>query len=369
MKVLVAAGGTGGHIYPGVAIAKYIMMKNPDSQILFAGTNKGLEKDLIPKEGFAIKLIRVRGFKRKLSLDTVKTVKEMFLGLKDARKIVKEFKPDIVIGTGGYVCGPVLLAACQRKIPTIIHEQNAFPGITNRILSGFVDRVAVSFEEAKDYLKDHNKIFLSGNPIRSDFRESNRPKARQKLNIPLNSTTIIATGGSQGALSINQSMVELIKRYKDHSKVHIVHITGKNQYQNVMDLIEEEGIDISLYKNIQIVPYSFDMPNLFKASDLIIARAGAMTVSEICAVGRASILIPYPHATGNHQEFNARVITDKGGGALILDKDLNGETLYKTVSEIVKDKEKLKAMEKVSSNLGILNGDEIIYNEIEKLLN
>ena len=241
--------------------------------------------------------------------------------------------------------------------------------MTNRILSGIVDRVAVSFEEAKDYLKDQNKIFLSGNPIRSDFRESNRAKARQKLNIPLDSTTIIATGGSQGALSINQSMIELIKRYKDHSKVHIVHITGKNQYQNVITLLQEEGIDISLNKNIQIVPYSFDMPNLFKASDLIIARAGAMTVSEICAVGRASILIPYPHATGNHQEFNARVITDKKGGALILDRELNGETLYHTVSEIVNDKEKLKAMEKVASNLSILNGDEIIYNEIEKLLN
>ncbi len=368
MKVLIAAGGTGGHIYPGIAIAKYIMSKQPEAQIVFVGTDRGLEKDLVPKEGFEIKLIRVKGFKRKLSIDTLKTVKEMFLGLNDAKNIVKKFKPDIVVGTGGYVCGPVLFAAWQHKVPTLIHEQNAFPGVTNRILSKFVNKVAVSFPEASHYFKNKKKIVTSGNPIRSEFKDNDRKVARENLNIPLDATLIVTTGGSQGAQSINKSMLEVIKQYKDEKHVHIIHITGKNQYENVMSLLEEQHIAIANHKNIQVLPYTYDMPNLLKSCNLVIARAGAVTVSEICAVGRGSILIPYPYATDNHQEFNARVITEKNGGILILDKDLNGKLLCDEISKLIFNKEKMQKMEKVSYELGILNADDIIYNEIKMLV-
>lgn len=367
MKVIIAAGGTGGHIYPGIAIANYIKHKEPDSQILFVGTSKGLETELVPKEGYPIQIIRVKGFKRKLSLDTLKTVKELFLGLGDAKKIIKDFKPDIVVGTGGYVCGPVLFSAWTSKVPTLIHEQNAFAGVTNRILSRLVDRVASSFPEAIKYFKHKDRVVVSGNPIRSEFKERDRESARKKLSISMDKKLIVVTGGSQGAQSINTSMVHVMKELKDRPDVHIVHVTGKKQYEKVLEDLEKENINPSTFKNLEVVPYTYDMATLYKASDLIIARAGAMTVSEIAAVGRSSILIPYPHATDNHQEFNARVIADKKGGILILDKDLNGQILIDTIKELIKDTKKLRQMEKITSELAVLNGDEIIYNEIKEL--
>ncbi|MPW25181.1 undecaprenyldiphospho-muramoylpentapeptide beta-N-acetylglucosaminyltransferase [Alkalibaculum sp. M08DMB] len=368
MRVVVAAGGTGGHIYPGIAIAKYIISKHPDANIIFVGTDKGLEKDIVPKEGFEIKLIRVKGFERRLSIDTLQTIKQMFLGLSDAKKIIKDLKPDIVIGTGGYVCGPVLFAAWQEKVPTLIHEQNAFPGVTNKILSKFVDKVAVSFPEAISFFKDKKKVIVSGNPIRNDFKDNDRKRAREKLNIPFDAIVIVATGGSQGALTINKSMVEVVKKYNNQKNVYIIHVTGNNQYEDIIKMYREQGIITHNNINTQIIAYSYDMPNLLKACDLIISRAGAVTVSEICAIGRASILIPFPFATDNHQEFNAKVITDKKGGILILNKDLNGSTLIDSISEIIGDKEKLILMERISSELGILNGDETIYNEIKNLV-
>ncbi len=367
MKVVIAAGGTGGHIYPGISIANYIRSKEPGSQILFVGTNKGFEKKLVPKEGYDLQIIRVKGFERKFSLDTLKTVRELFLGVGDAKKIIKDFKPDVVVGTGGYVCGPVLFSAWVCKVPTLIHEQNAFPGVTNRILSRLVDKVASSFPEATKYFKHKDRVVISGNPIRSEFKERSRESARKKLSIPMNKKLIVVTGGSQGAQSINKSMVHVIKELKDRPDVHIVHVTGEKQHERVLEALKEQNVDSSTLKNVEIVPYSFDMATLYKASDLIIARAGAMTVSEITAVGRSSILIPYPYATDNHQEFNAKVITDKKGGVLILDQDLSGQLLIDTIKELVGDTKKLRAMEEITFKLGILNGDDIIYNEIKKV--
>ena len=367
MKIIIAAGGTGGHIYPGIAIANYIKEKEPEAEILFIGTDKGLEKELVPKEGYKMDIIRVKGFKRRLSLDTFKTVKELFFGLKDAKRIIKTFKPDVVIGTGGYVCGPVLFTAWQCKVPTLIHEQNAFPGVTNRILSHFVDKVAASFPEAVPYFKKKERVVISGNPIRSEFKERNRENARLKLSIPLDKRVIVVTGGSQGALSINTSMIDVISEFKTRKDIYIVHITGKKQYEKVIHMLREKNIDLSSLDHIKVVPYSFDMANLFKSSDLIIARAGAMTVSEIAAVGRSSILIPYPYATGNHQEFNARVITDKSGGVIILDKELNGKLLTDTITRIISNERKIKEMEEITVKLGILNADNIIYDEVKKL--
>lgn len=367
MKIMIAAGGTGGHIYPGIAIAKYIQKNNTDVEILFVGTKKGLEKEIVPNEGFNIKLIRVRGFERRITLDTFKSVKELFLGLKDAKKIIQTFNPDMVIGTGGYVCGPILFMASRKRIPTLIHEQNAFPGITNRILSRFVDKIAVSFIEAKEYFNNKDKIFVSGNPIRDDFKVNNKNKAREELGIPKNATLITVMGGSQGALSINSSMIDVIKKYKNDQEVYIIHITGKNQYDKIISNLESNKINIDNIKNIEVLPYSFKIPILFCASDLIVSRSGAMTVSEICAVGRASILIPYPYATNNHQEYNARVITEKKGGVLIKDADLNGEKLYENIQSLINNKKKLHEMENITSKLGILNADALIYNEINKL--
>lgn len=368
MKVVIAAGGTGGHIYPGIAIANKIRKENPNVQITFVGTQKGLEKDLVPGEGYSLEFIRVKGFRRKLSIDTLKSIGGIFSGLKDAHDIIKKIRPDIVIGTGGYVCGPMLLSAKIHKIPTLIHEQNAFPGITNKLLSRVVDRVAISFRESEKYFKNTEKTILSGNPIRQEFKKSDKMDARSYLGLPTDNQIIVALGGSQGAWSINQSMVTVIKALKDKKNINIIHITGKNQYDKVLDMFKTDGIDIHKYSNIQILPYSQDVAKLYSACDLIISRSGAMTVSEITAVGRPGIFIPFPYATDNHQEFNAKVVADRGGGILILDKDLNGKILLNNIESLLTNKNKLIKMENITKKLGILNGDEIIYNEIMKLI-
>lgn len=368
MKVLIAAGGTGGHIYPGISIATKIKKEHPEAIITFVGTDKGLEKDLIPKEGFPIEIIRVKGFRRKISFDTFKSIGKLFSGLFDAIHVIKKTNPDIVIGTGGYVCGPILFIASMYKIPTLIHEQNAFPGITNKILSRFVDCVAISFTESKSFFKNNKNIVLSGNPIREEFKDSNRMIARAKMNIPKEDFVISVSGGSQGALSINNSMVKVIDELKKYKDIRIIHITGKGQYENILRMLKEKNITINRYPKIQILPYSFEVANIYKASDLIISRAGAMTISEITAVGRPAILIPFPYATDNHQEFNARVISDMDGGILIKDKELNGDVLLETIKKLRNNKDRLNKMEESTRKLGILNGDDILYNEIINLL-
>ncbi|MFZ7134022.1 MAG: undecaprenyldiphospho-muramoylpentapeptide beta-N-acetylglucosaminyltransferase [Eubacteriales bacterium] len=369
MRVLIAAGGTGGHIYPGIAIAKKIQKEHPEVQITFVGTHKGLEKDLIPKEGFPLKIIRVKGFKRKLSLDTFQSIKTLFLGLNDAKQVIKKMKPDIVIGTGGYVCGPILFMARIQRVPTLIHEQNAFPGVTNKILSRFVDKIAISFSESEKYFKVPDKLVLAGNPIREEFKYNGKELARKKLNIPGDYWVIAVSGGSQGALSINKSMIHVIKALKERDNVMVIHITGRNQHQEVLHLLKDEDVQLEQYPNIQVLPYSYDVADIYQAADIIVSRSGAMTISEITAVGRPSILIPFPYATDNHQEFNAKVITDKHGGIMIKDCNLNGQLLLTTIEDMLSDPVKMKKMEEATSNLGILNADDILYNEIINLMN
>ncbi|NTW72185.1 MAG: undecaprenyldiphospho-muramoylpentapeptide beta-N-acetylglucosaminyltransferase [Eubacteriaceae bacterium] len=369
MKVLIAAGGTGGHIYPGIAIANIIKKNHPDAEIRFVGTSKGMEKDIVPAAGYPISMIRVKGFERKLSMDTLKSVGELFKGLADARKLVKDFKPDITIGTGGYVCGPILFIAARMGIPTLIHEQNAFPGATNKLLARFVDRVAISFEESIKYFHHAEKLFLSGNPIRQDFFAVDKMKARKKLEIPQDSRLIVSVGGSQGALTINTAMMEVIKEYKDNKNVYVVHVTGKKQYA-AFTLKMKEIADIEGSENIRILAYSNDMPDLLNGADLVVSRAGAMSVAEIAAASAASILVPFPFATDNHQEYNARTITENGGGMLILDKALKDDPklLTRTVDMLISSPDRLAEMSTKAKETAVLNSDVIIYEKIKELL-
>lgn len=362
MRVLIAGGGTAGHINPGIAIAKYIKEKQPDTEIVFVGTQRGLETKLVPREGFELKLIRVRGFKRKLSFDTLVAVKELFGSLSEAARVIKDFKPDIVIGTGGYVCGPVLFSAARKKIPTLVHEQNAFPGVTNRILSRFVKVVAISFKESEKFFGSAKKLVLTGNPIRKEMLDIDSAnigkKSREVGGIPV----VVVFGGSRGAEKINQTIADMIRNNLKETDCKIIFATGESQYQKIMKQLE--GVS---NKSLEVMPYIFDMANVMASADLVICRAGAITISELTALGVPSVMIPSPYVTANHQEHNARALEKQGAAEVILEKELDHKLLYQKMISLIRDKRKLEKMAANAKRVGVRDASLKIYSIINEL--
>lgn len=368
MKVLITGGGTGGHIYPALAIAKKLKDEYSDLDILYVGTKGSMESEIVPKEGFKFKAIRVKGFSRKLSLDTLKSFKELFLGLNDAKKIIKDFSPDIVIGTGGYVCGPIVLIASFKRIPTLIHEQNALPGVTNRILSKFVDKVAISFEESKNHFKNSKKLVITGNPVRESIISIDKNEAYKSLNISPYKPLILSFGGSWGQRKLNDAMTKVIESNINNRSIQIIHVTGKRLYEEFMKGLSSSGIDILLNENIRVLPYLFEMPKAQAISDLVIISAGAISIAEVTAIGVPSIVIPKAYTTDNHQEFNARAVENKGAGIMILEKNLSGEYLNSLVLDLLNDKNRLDTMAFNSKKLGKTDATGKIAQIVEDLV-
>ncbi|HVI42851.1 MAG TPA: undecaprenyldiphospho-muramoylpentapeptide beta-N-acetylglucosaminyltransferase [Anaerovoracaceae bacterium] len=362
MKVIMTGGGTGGHIYPAISIADKIKRKHPDAEILFVGTEKGMEKDLVPKNGYDIRFITVSGFHRKQLWKNLKTAMDLVKGNRQASRIVEEFKPDLVIGTGGYVCGPVVRAAHKKGIRTFIHEQNAFPGVTNKLLEKYVDKVFISFPESKDYFKEQSKLVVTGNPIRKSFLLCGMNHSREKMNIKSNEFVILCFGGSLGAGKINSTMVHIIEAVNGMPDARLFFITGRNYYQKVLVTLKER--EIILDDNINILEYADNMHEYLSAADLVISRAGALTVSEITACGKASILIPSPNVTGNHQFFNAKVVADKGGAIIMEEKDLTDEKLLGTILRLKNNKEALNSMSAASAKVGRIDAVDLIYDHL-----
>ncbi|MDF2546892.1 MAG: undecaprenyldiphospho-muramoylpentapeptide beta-N-acetylglucosaminyltransferase [Anaerosolibacter sp.] len=367
MKVLITGGGTGGHIYPAIAIANKIKSSMKDSDILFVGTKKGLESDLVPKAGYELKTITVSGFQRKLSIDTVKSVKDLFKGLQEAATVIKNFKPDIVIGTGGYVCGPVVFVASLMNIKTVIHEQNVIPGVTNKILSKFVNKILISFEESSTYFANSSKLVITGNPVRKEFIHFDRDVFRNELGIKNDEIVVTSFGGSRGAEKINEVMLQVMKRFSDRKEIVFYHITGERHYDQMMAQFKDANLSHGI--NLKILPYVHDMPKLMGASDLIISRSGAITLAEITAMGLPSILIPSPHVTNNHQEYNARVLEKNGAAVLLLEKDLNDKNIVDLLHLFIRDPQRLTKMSGRSKALSKANATDLIYADILKLIN
>lgn len=335
MRVIMTGGGTGGHIYPAIAIANKIKSVDKDAEILFVGTKRGLEKDLVPKNGYPIEFITVSGFNRKKLLTNVKTLADLMKGNIQARKIIKSFKPDVVIGTGGYVCGPVVRAAAKLGARTFIHEQNAYPGMTNKMLEKYVEKVFISFEPARKYFKEKDKLIMSGNPVRQSFFDADAKAARKALDIADDETVILSFGGSQGAGKINEMMMELLEKFNGVPAIRLYFVTGKYYNDSVKKEIAERGIELK--DNIRILEYIDNMEKYLPASDIIISRSGALTVSEITVCGKASIMIPSPNVTGNHQYHNAKSVADVGGAELIEEKDISPELLYEKIMNLVEN--------------------------------
>lgn len=368
MKVLFAGGGTAGHINPAVAVANYIKAKEESCEFLFVGTEEGMESTLVPKQGFEIKYINIHGFERNFNIKNVKTVFEIFSSIRKAKKIIKEFKPDVVMGTGGYVTGPVMYAAHSLKIPTLVHESNAYPGVTIRLSSRFVDVVALGMKEAAAFLPESKKIEVTGNPIRPSILCGNQFEAKRKLGLDERKVVLIF-GGSLGANKLNMAAVDWISGTIDEKKYQIIMSAGRNnQYAGVIERFKQNKVNIEKYSNIQVYEYIYDMDLALNAADLIIARSGS-SVSEMTALGKPAILIPSPYVAGNHQEHNARAVEASGGAVVITESELSPEVLEKTVNSILGNEERLNSMRRGAKSIGICDAADKIYNILKKLIN
>lgn len=357
MKVVIAGGGTGGHIFPAISIAEEIMEIDKHNEILFIGTKIGLEGKLVAKKGFKIDFIRSYPILGKGIFIKLKGLFYTLIGLYDSLKIFGRFNPDIVVGVGGYVSGPVVLSAFIKRIPRVICEQNSIPGITNRVLSYFADRIFVTFEQSKSFF-NKEKTLLTGNPIQKKFNTTNLVKEKESDGKELR---ILILGGSQGAKKLNDVMPDSIAMLGDIN-VRLVHQTGEKDFKTVSDKYLQYEIDARVYDFIE------NIEEFYLEADLIIARSGAGTVAEICSAGKPSVLIPFPFATHNHQYHNAKVLEECGAAVLIEDKEVNSKSLSSVIKELL-DTNKLKSMGEKAKELGKPKAAKLVVENIYKLIN
>ena len=370
MRAIIAAAGTGGHINPGIAIANKIKEKEKNSEIIFIGTNRGLENDLVPRAGYGLKTINAYGLERKISIQNFKNLYKTYKSIGEAKKIMQSFKPDVLIGTGGYICVPTVMAAKKLGIPVVLHESNAFPGIAVKLFKNKANKILVGFKEAKERLENKENIVVTGNPIKlkkQNYTEAQKAKIKQELGLNLDKPVVLVFGGSQGAQSINRSFIEIIVN-KKNKNYQIIWAAGPEQYDKIKNKLSEINIDIEKIENAKIVPYIYNMEEVMNTADLVVCRSGAMTITEISVVGKPAIFIPFPFATENHQEYNARVLEKVGAAKIILDKDLNSEILGNTINKMVKDKDELKQMGENARKVAMPDVENRIYEEIKGVI-
>ncbi len=370
MHILFAGGGTAGHVNPALSVADYIKKNYNDVRISYIGTKKGIESRLVPAEGYDFYTINASGFQRKLSLNSLKrnivAVYDAISGSQKARRLLKELKPDVVVGTGGYVSGPVLSQAAKLGIRTAIHEQNAYPGITTKMLIPMVDKVMLAMPDAKKRLKKDREYIITGNPIRETVTFADRDCARHKLGLG-DKKLVLSFGGSLGARAINNAAITLCKHAIKKNDFYLYHATGRVNYKDFINRFEEVGYNENI-PNVKILEYIDNMDELMAAADLVICRAGAITLGELQACGKASILIPSPYVAENHQYFNALTLKNNGAAELIEEKDLTGDIMLKTVLELLEDDEKLSDMMKNAKKSAILDSNKKIADVIIGLL-
>ena len=370
MKVIIAAAGTGGHINPGIAIASIIEKENPGSDIRFIATGKKLEEDLISKAGYKSYAIEAYGFSKKISIDNIKKTIKTLKGFGQAKKILKEFKPDIVIGTGGYICGAVISSAHKLGIPTLLHESNAYPGLAIRMLSKKVDTILVGIEEAKKGLKNAKRVIYTGTPTKVqplELTDSKKNNIIKELKLNNKLPIILVFGGSQGAKKINDCIIDIISSNKNNN-YQIIWSTGKEQYDIIKKELQEKNIDIENVKNGLILPYIYNMAEVMSISDLVIARSGALTLTELALLGKPAIFIPLPSSSANRQEDNARVFEKNNAAKIILNNEVNSDNLNDMINDLISDKKTLNDMSLASKKLAIYNVEERIYKEIKRLV-
>lgn len=357
MKVLFTCGGTAGHINPAIALAGMFRERN-DAEVLFVGADGGMETTLVPREGYPVRTVTITSFYRSLNgaalKHNLKTVQNLSRSKKQASAILDEFQPDLVVGTGGYASYPVVREAARRGIPTAVHESNAEPGLTTKTLARHVDKVMVGFEESRSHYPHPERVVVTGTPVRGAFYAVNQKEAREKLGFSDEKPVVVTSWGSLGAKVMNEYMVDFVVREcREHTPFHHIYGVGKRYYQDVMDAIAARGIDLAQYPAVDVREYIYDMPLVMSAADVMLSRAGASTIAEIIETAQPSILVPSPNVTANHQEKNARVLSDRGAAVLLLEKDADGDKLYDAVRELLEgtDEDGTKRTQAMSGRL------------------
>lgn len=362
MRILVTGGGTGGHIYPALAFIRYVQKIQPDSEFLYVGTHRGLENKIVPETGISFKTIKIQGFKRKLSMDNVKTVQLFLESIKRSKEILRDFKPDVVIGTGGYVSGSVVYAAARMKIPTIVHEQNSVPGITNKFLSHFADRIGICFPDAAQYFPE-KKTVLVGNPRAQEVMASGKSDVLEQYGLLTDIPTVLIFGGSQGALKINQAVIQALPQF-GQKEYQVLYASGERYYNELSGKVDVKKINC----NLSLQPYIKNMTDVMANVDLLIGRAGATSIAEFTALGLPAILIPSPYVTNDHQTKNALSLVKAGAVKMISDAELTGDNLVESVDQIMGDPELKERMAKASRQEGIPDAAERLWSLVNEIV-
>lgn len=370
-RVIFTCGGTAGHVNPAIALAQLLLEREPKTEILFVGAERGLEKDLIPKAGYAFRTVHISSFHRSMKPAEIKhnliSVGNYFRAPHEARRILKEFKPEVVIGTGGYASFPMVKAAAKAGIPTAIHESNMVPGLTTRLLEPFANRIMVGFEECREQYKDPAHVVVTGTPVRGDFFIRTKEQARKELGIRDDRPLVVSFWGSLGAAGMNRQMADFLALEAAKEPFHHIHGAGGG-YETLLGLLKEKNVDLAAHPALEVRPYIYDMDRVLRAADLVLCRAGASTISELTALGVPALIVPSPYVTNNHQEKNARVLEKAGGACVVLESEANGPTLFQKSCDILHDETRRAEMSSAMEALGIPDATERIYATVLELL-
>jgi UDP-N-acetylglucosamine--N-acetylmuramyl-(pentapeptide) pyrophosphoryl-undecaprenol N-acetylglucosamine transferase len=361
IRIIIAGGGTGGHLFPAIAIAQEFMAKNPENKVIFVSTGNPFELSVLHKAGFTLEKITAEGIKGRGLLRQLKSIWKIPMGIFESIRIIKNFKPDLVMGVGSYAAGPVAIGAWFMRIKLILHEQNILPGITNRILSRFADRIYVSFKNTKANFNPR-KVVYTGNPLRKEFMQKAKEKKNTTASAQKHPFTVLILGGSQGAHSINEAVIKALEHFRGKHNFYFIHQTGKQDETAVKKAYKDQGI------SCMVKSFFNDMPQQYQRANLIICRAGATTVAELAAVGKGVIFIPFPFAADNHQVLNARTFTESGAAEMILQKDLTGRVLAQRIEYYASNKKALAAMAAKGKSLGKPDAAKIIVEDCYKLI-
>lgn len=371
MRAVFTCGGTGGHINPALAVAKMLRERRPDSEILFIGAKDGMEQTLVPREGFRLETVKISTFARKLTpkgiAHNLQTAFELSSALRRADEILREFRPDVILGTGGYASYPALRQGARRSIPTAVHESNAVPGLATRLVMKRMDRILVCYDECREQYPDPDKVHAVGMPVSDAFIYTKRADARRELGIGAEEPLIVSCWGSLGAREMNKKIARFIRLESETDEFRHIHATGSYGWRWMPDLVREMGVDLSAHPGIDMREYIYNMPVLMAAADLVICRAGASTLNEVAASAVPAIIVPSPNVTDNHQEKNARILERRGAAVVVREADCDGDSLYRLARELLNDPERRGAMRRALRELAVLDSTERIYTMLLEL--
>ncbi len=370
-RVIFTCGGTAGHVNPAIAVAQLLREKNPNTEFLFVGAERGLEKDLIPQAGYDFQTVHISSFHRSFQPAEIRhnlvSAFNLLRAPGEARAILKRFRPEVVIGTGGYASYPVVKAAAKAGIPTAVHESNMVPGLTTKMLEPYANRIMVGFESCREHYRWPDRVVVTGTPVREDFFTQTKAEARKRLGIEDDRPLIVSFWGSLGASGMNREMADFLALEAEQEPFHHIHGAGASGYPRLLEALGEKGVDLKKHPSLQVLEYIYDMATAMRAADLVICRAGASTISELTALGVPALIVPSPYVTNHHQEKNARALERAGGADVLLEPDSSGQELFRRSCSILRDAERRASMSAAMRSLGIRDATERIYRTIQEI--